>query len=180
MVPQLPTVDVLSDGEEIEFDRRDAAILYYHDDAERTVSDDGITVTVTTFDADGNELILTYKLNQIFVEVAEYELPDEDVEFTTAPASTERPMVYGNPEDEDEGAVIFNGEPLTRDGGDFAPVWNQADLIEAEEDYITARGIDDSKDPIPNQYDANWILVKAVYSNKSDEPFFCHPKYDSE
>lgn len=181
MMAQLPTVDVLPDGEEREFDRLDAAMLYYHEDAERTVTDDGITVTVETVDVDGNDLVLTYKLNQIFVEVAEYDMPDEEVEFTTAPTSTERPMVYGDPDEEaDDAEIIFDGEPLTRERGDFSPVWDRADHIEAEEDYITARGLDDSQDPIPNQYDANWLLVEAAYADAPEDPFFRHPKYNPE
>ena len=180
MTSNQPIVNVLSDGEELEFNRRDAAMLYYHDDADRTVSDNGTTVTVETFDTDGNEILLTYKLNQIFVEVAEYDIPDAEVEFTTVPDSIERPMVYGDPDAEEKGGVIFDGEPLTRERGDFSPVWSHADIIDAEEDYITATGLDESADPIPNQYDANWLLVEAAYTDSTDDPFFRHPKYPLE
>lgn len=175
-----PVIDTLSDGEDIVFDRRYADTLYYADDADITVSDDGRTVTVNTQDNNGHNIVLTYKLNQVFVDIAEYDEPDDEVTATTAPASTEHVLVYGDPDAESDADLIFDGTPISRDHGDFSPLWTNAGLIEAEEDYIAATGIDENQDPIPNQYSANWLLVEAAYEETPEEPFFRHPKYTPE
>lgn len=163
-------LDVRTDGELEEFVPEAAAYFANGDPNESVkVSEDGHTVTVTGTDALNRDVELTYRLSQVIVALAEYDDPG-DATVTTEPANVEREPAFGG-EDADPSR-------LTLDGG-FNPdesvseLWERADIAEFEEDYVCATGLDDDN-PVPQQYDAYWILTNAEFADEENGSFYTH------
>lgn len=165
---RVPTVD----GEP--FVPEAAELLFYEDGTylEREWSADGHRIRVTAQDERGDSVVLVYGLSQVVVGMAEYDDPDPT--YTTEPASIERKLAYGGDHDDADPAR------LQIDGGawdlDATVLRERAMYVEAEEDYVVAHGNDDA-DPVPNEYDAYWVLVYGHYQD-GDGPFYQHERYD--
>lgn len=101
------------------------------------IDDKAETVRVETEDYEGNPITLEYRLSQIVVSEAEYDVEEPTV--TTAPANITR-------------------RNLELDGVNARMFWNSM-LVEFEEDYIVATGTYPDG-PVDNEYDAYWVLTK--------------------
>ncbi len=173
--PDAPTIDTTLTGEEIAFEPEYADTLFWDKDLfhTREISDSGFLVRVEAEDHAGNDVVLTYALSQILVDIAEYDCPEAEVTATTAPANTTREVVYGADEYNPDHITLSDG-PFTL-SEDVRLLWDHALDIDVQADFMCATGID-SADPIGNQYDAYWILTHAAYKDAPGSPFFVHEK----
>lgn len=119
---------------------------------------------------DGERVEVELAFNQVVVETAEYDKPDADVTFTTQPDSVEHVTAYikgGTPEAPDA-LELDSGVSASRAA---IELMDRAENFQIEEDFICATGLDDGK-PVPNQYDAYWVVTKIT---KGDTVVWKHP-----
>lgn len=156
-IPYIKNMEEIELEIDEEFVPRDASILVYKDESSERIEDN--TIYIDTVDEEEKNVTLQYSFNYVLVEDVEYDIPDEEVTFTTQPENVERVQLF---EDNDM-SLIFDGVELKKvDVADLT--YEHADDIEFTEDYVVIRGFDESEDPIPTQFEAYFVL-SHVYVN---------------